>query len=137
VVPRAGQGSLLSTRERVVLGVPSLVLGVVPLVAPKATARLLGLGDGPVGPVVRAVGVRELVIALAFLRGRSPRWLWAFVAQDALDLPVLGWWLVTDRGSSRRRLRRTIAGYLVMATVDVCTAVRQNVVADRLSGARP
>jgi hypothetical protein len=117
----------LSVPERLVLGLPSLAMGVVPLVAPHRAARALGVPVGPRIPTaLRLVGARELVVALAFLQGRSPRWLWGFVAQDTLDLPVLGWLLVRSRGAERRRLRRTCLGYLAMAVVDLTTAVAQN-----------
>ena len=117
----------LTLPERALLGLPSLVLGVVPLAAPRWTADTLGLGRGAaVQTVVRIVGARELVVAIAFLRGRSPRWLWGFVAQDATDLPVLVWLLVTGRTPSPRRLRRTCAAYALMAVVDVGCTVAQD-----------
>lgn len=117
----------LSRRERAVLGLPSLVLGVVPLVAPRWTVRVLGLPAGPPAPlVVRLVGARELVVAVAFLRSRSPHLLWGFVAQDALDLPVLVG-LLTGANGRPRRLRGTAAAYLAMAVVDVTSALRQDV----------
>lgn len=120
---RPARPAALSRRERAVLGVPSLVLlGVVPLVAPAWTGRALGLPAGPhLATVVRLVGLREVVVALAFLGGRSPHWLWGFVGQDAVDLPVLGLLLARSEGNRRRRLRRTLAGYLGVAAVDVTT----------------
>lgn len=121
--PAADGHPPLSRGERLVLGVPSLVLGVVPTLAPRATARALGLGGVAPAVVVRAVGVRELLVALTFLRGRSAGWLWGFVGQDTLDLPVLAWLLASGRDDDAGRLRRTLVAYVAMATVDVSTAV--------------
>ncbi|GAA3571038.1 hypothetical protein GCM10022197_29380 [Microlunatus spumicola] len=116
--------------ERLLLGVPSLLLGVLPTFAPQATARALGLAGVVPAYAVRAAGVRELVVAAAFLRGRSTGWLWGFVGQDALDLPVLVWLLTTGRGEGSR-LRRALAGYVAMAAVDVSTAAIQDLVPRR------
>jgi hypothetical protein len=130
VPPTTARRPSLPLGERLLLGVPSLLLGIVPLLAPHTTARVLGLADVAPAYVVRAVGVRELVVAAAFLRGRSTGWLWGFVGQDALDLPVLVWLLATGRGDGSR-LRRALAGYLAMATVDVSTAAIQDLVPRR------
>jgi hypothetical protein len=121
----------LPLAERLVLGLPSLALGVVPTLAPRAVAELVGLAGVVPTTVVRAVGVRETVVALAFLHGRSPRWLWVFVGQDTVDLPVLAWLLVTGRATSGRRLRRALAAYVVMAGVDVTTTLVQDVLPRR------
>ena len=76
---------------------------------------------------MRAVGVRELVVAAVFLRGRSTGRLWGFVGQDALDLPVLVWLVAIGRGDGSR-LRRALGGHAAMATVDVSTAAIQDLV---------
>ena len=121
----------LSPGERLVLGVPSLVLGVVPTLAPRATVRALGLVGVAPAVVVRDVGVRELVVALAFLRRRSTGWLWGFVGQDTLDLPVLAWLLASGRSDDAGRLGRTLVAHVAMATVDVSTAVVRDLVPRR------
>jgi len=117
----------LSRWEKALLGLPSIAMGVVPLVAPRSTAAALGLAESrTVTTVVRVVGARELFVAVMFVAQSSPRWLWAFVAQDAVDLPALCWLLVSRRGSSARRLRRTCTAYVAVAVVDVWSAVNQN-----------
>lgn len=125
---RSATPSDLSVRVRALLGLPSLAMGVVPLLAPRWTADLLGLPRHPaVLGVVRTVGARELVVAVGFLRARSPRWLWGFVAQDATDLPVLAWLALRPGAGDRRRLRRTLLGYTLMAAADLSSALHHDV----------
>ena len=125
-------GPVLGRPVRAVLGLPSLAMGVVPLLAPRWTADLVGLPDHPAVPaIVRVVGLRELVVALDFLRARSPHWLWGFVAQDASDLPVLVRLTVDGRAGERPRLRRTLVLYALMAAVDVTAAISFDVSARR------
>ncbi len=121
----------------VVLGVPSLGLGLVGLVAPRWSARVVGLPATPAGTALaRLLGLRETVVAVAFLTRRRPRWLAGFLAQDALDLPWLT--LAALRGpGDRSRLRRTLLVYLGMAVVDVLTALRHRPDRDARDGPAP
>ena len=125
-VPRALPG-----RTAAVLGWPSVLLGVVPLLAPGPVARWAGLPDrGRVRTLLRLVGARELVVAVVFLHRPSSRRLWGFVGQDAVDLPVCLAWLGRGRGSrtagQERRFRRLCLLYLAMAVVDVAAALHQD-----------
>ena len=124
--PRALPG-----RTTAVLGWPSVLLGVVPLLAPGPVARWAGLPDrAGVRTLLRLVGVRELAVAAAFLQRPTSRRLWGFVGQDALDLPLcLAWW---GGGSGsrtvgqERRFRRLCLLYLAMAAVDVSAALHHD-----------
>lgn len=119
----------VSWSEWALMGLPSLALGLAPLLAPRRTARTVGLGETPTTlTVLRLLGLRELVVALLFLRRGSTPWLWGFVAQDAMDLPLC-WWLLARRPQpDPRRFRRTCVGYVGLTVVDVYNAVTRNVV---------
>jgi hypothetical protein len=122
----------LSPRERAVMGLPSFALGIVPLLATRRVARVLGLSQNAATiSVIRLLGGRELVVALAFFRWPFPKLLWGFVAQDVMDLP-LAWWIWSNRlAADDRRFRRACLGYAGLAVVDLYSAVTRN------SGGRP
>jgi hypothetical protein len=112
--PRLGPGVVAA------LGTPSLLMGIGPLLAPRAVTRLIGLEPRPaVVGLVRLVGLRELVVAVLFVGRRSPRWLAGFLAQDAVDLMTAAWLLGTGRPRSPSRFRRACAVYALIAAVDV------------------
>ena len=101
------------------LGVFSLGLGLVEMVAPGRMARGLGL---PVSPaVVGLFGMREVGAGMAVLtRPDSPGPVWARVGGDVLDLAVLA----LARGGHRRheRARLATAAVLGVTLVDVLCA---------------
>lgn len=102
------------------LGWPSLVLGVAPLVAAPIVASMLGLRPtAPTLVVLRLNGARELVVAVLFLRHPSPLWMWAFLLQDAMDLPVAYQVLVRRLPWSRTRFRSGLTVYVILAAIDV------------------
>lgn len=106
------------------LGLPSLALGVAPLVATSRVARLIGLDPGASTlTVLRMAGLRELIIAVLFLYRPSPLWMWAFLAQDALDLPVAGEVLRRKLPQSTRRFRIAVGVYGLIALTDVVVTV--------------
>jgi hypothetical protein len=107
------------------LGVFSLALGAAPLVAPRAVARGAGLSTRPrVRGVLRAVGVRELVVGTGLLVRRAPVWLWARVAQDAMDVPLASVTTATKNGADRARMARVTAFLAAVTVVDVAAAVQ-------------
>ncbi len=109
------------------MGLPSLAMGVVPLLATRRSARAIGLDPNPrTVQVLRLLAWRELLVAVIFLVRRSPSQLWGFVGQDAMDLPLCGWMLATGRGRDRHRFRRACAIYVGLAVVDVYSAVTRN-----------
>ncbi|MBY0294784.1 MAG: DUF4267 domain-containing protein [Methylobacterium sp.] len=70
------------------LGLFSIGLGLVELLAPRQVTRTLGM-PGFEG-VVQAYGVREITNGLAILASHDPApWIWTRVGGDALDLATL------------------------------------------------
>lgn len=71
------------------LGLFSIGLGLVELVAARPLARSLGTREAR--PLIRGFGLREIGTGLAILGSpAAPAGLWARVAGDALDLAALG-----------------------------------------------
>ena len=73
------------------LGVVSLGLGLVELLAPKQVASLIGLpNSAQTRFLLRAFGARELLAAAGLLgQPVTASWLWSRVAGDAMDLALL------------------------------------------------
>ncbi|MBV9546060.1 MAG: hypothetical protein JOY61_16940, partial [Chloroflexi bacterium] len=86
------------------LGLFSLGLGTVQVLAPGALTKLIGLKNGKSSKtVMRLVGVRELGAAAGVLtRKQSAPWLWSRVAGDAMDLGLLGAAVMDDRNDRAR-----------------------------------
>jgi hypothetical protein len=102
------------------LGLPSLALGAAPLLAAPGVARLIGLNPSPsMLSVLRLAGLRELVVAVLFLTRPSPLWMWAFLAQDAMDLSVAVQVLVRKLPLSTRQFRKALGVYAFLALTDV------------------
>jgi hypothetical protein len=118
---RAGS---LSRPEILLFGLPSLALGVLPLVWPGRAARLIGVDDSPTARVLlRTLGARELVVAALFLRRGTAPWLWGFVAQDATDLPLCTVLLLRRRQADHRRFSIAYGTYLAVAAIDTYAAL--------------
>lgn len=110
-------------RRAAALGWFSLGLGVAQLIAPGGIARWVGARDrSRTRGLLRVVGVREITCGIGLLsRPDSPRWAWARVGGDLMDLALLG----SAMGASRRVASRTLAaaaGVLVVSAVDAQTA---------------
>lgn len=70
------------------LGVFSVALGAVELLAARPLSRGLGLERDV--PIVRLCGLREIVTGLGILSSADPRrWIWGRIGGDALDLITL------------------------------------------------
>lgn len=114
-----------SKARHVGLGVFSLALGAAPLVAPRQVARAAGLHARPgVLQLLRAIGVRELVVGTGLLTRRTPAWLWARVAQDVLDVPLASATTAMKDGEERARMARVTAFLVAVTAVDVAAAIR-------------
>jgi hypothetical protein len=67
--------------------------------------NVLGQDPGSLA-FLQVVGLRELIVAVAFMRQQTSGWPWGFVIQDALDRP-LSWWVPSSRHApDRSRFRR-------------------------------
>jgi uncharacterized membrane protein len=106
------------------LGLASAGLGVPMLVRTDAVARLAGVDDdAEAGPVIQAVGARELVHAALLLLGPH-RAVWTRVAGDAMDLAVLGQALSSRTGERRARVRAVTAAVAGITALDLWVARR-------------
>lgn len=109
------------------LGWLSLGLGALPALRPDVVARLTGVHRKRRNlALLRAVGLRELVVAAGLLTRRSPAWAWARVAQDAVDVPLTVYARRGKRGRRRRRSSRTLAVLLALSALDLYAAVRSS-----------
>jgi hypothetical protein len=124
-----GRSSAVATTGRVGmhvgLGVFSLALGAAPLLAPRAVAKAAGLRTRPpVLGLLRAIGVRELVVGTGLLATRRTGWLWARVGQDVMDVPLASITTATKDGEDRTRMARVTAFLVGVTAVDVIAAIR-------------
>ncbi|MBX5461492.1 MAG: SRPBCC family protein [Steroidobacteraceae bacterium] len=105
------------------LGFASLGLGMAALLAPRASARLIGRDNH--ATLMGLVGVRELGAGVGILASRNPApWLWFRVAGDVMDLALLGTGL---RGANLHRGRTVIATAAVagITALDVFASTQQ------------
>ncbi|MDX6593817.1 MAG: hypothetical protein QOJ13_3013 [Gaiellales bacterium] len=99
------------------MGIFSLGLGVVQIVAPGRLARAIGIEDADgTRAMMRAVGVREIASGVGLLsRPRPAGWMSARLAGDAMDLTLLGVAMGTNAESPARvaAAMATVAGITV------------------------
>ena len=70
------------------LGVFSIALGLMEVVAPRALARFLGMEGSET--LIRGYGLREIATGVGILASNDPTpWIWGRVAGDALDIATL------------------------------------------------
>ncbi|MBV8879867.1 MAG: SRPBCC domain-containing protein [Planctomycetaceae bacterium] len=88
--PMARNGDGRSDRQLGLgLGLFSIGLGMAEIFAPRVVARMIGVRENR--PVIRAVGVREVVNGIGLLVApNAPALRWARVAGDIMDLALLG-----------------------------------------------
>ena len=102
------------------LGWLSLGLGLVRLMAPRQTARAIGMQGSE--DLLRAHGLREVVTGMGLLSARDPKpWMWARAAGDAMDIATLA----TGLGPGNPRRDRTafaVGAAAGMAALDVACA---------------
>ncbi|UBV44390.1 hypothetical protein LAJ19_14580 (plasmid) [Deinococcus taeanensis] len=103
------------------LGLFSLGLGVLEVVAPGRLTRFLGVKDH--NALVRGYGARELMAGAGLLLqpGARAAWLWSRVAGDVLDLATLGM-AKPGEASGRKRTANALAMVTAITVVDVLTA---------------
>jgi len=90
-------------------------IGAVELLAPRRTARALGIPGS--AHLLQAFGAREIAVGVGILESRDPRpWVLGRVAGDTLDAATL---LV----ALSRKQRRTGTAMLALATVAAATAL--------------
>ncbi len=108
------------------LGVLSAGLGATALLAPREAARRAGLRDDDrTLALVRAVGVRELLVFPGLLRAAAPAgWLRVRVLGDLVDLVLLGAELDEARGGRRELLARTTTAVVGLTALDLLAARR-------------
>jgi uncharacterized membrane protein len=105
------------------LGLLSLGLGLVALLAPRPLGRLIGLGEH--AGLLRLAGARELASGAGLLtqQERAP-WLWSRVAGDAMDLTLLATGL-RPTNPGRGRAMGAIAAVAAIAALDVAASLRE------------
>jgi hypothetical protein len=106
------------------LGIFSLALGALEVLAPRQLARALDMEGQE--RLLQAYGLREIGAGIGILASRNKApWLWGRVAGDALDLATLG----AAMGASRRKGAVALAiGSVAMVTaLDIaCAQALQN-----------
>jgi uncharacterized membrane protein len=108
------------------VGYVRLGLGAAQLVAPRTTARIVGLRPKTsTAFVMRLLGVREILSGLGLLSSkRLTRWLWMRLAGDAIDLAYLGQALYFEKASLKpsssheTRLQASLASVAGIAALD-------------------
>ena len=110
------------------LGVFSIALGLVELLAPTTIRRELGLKHVPSTALRLAYGMREMTVGWGLVSDPvQPAWLWARVAGDLLDIATLksaDTWLNPRRGKAKVAL----AAVYAVTAVDLITAIRMSTV---------
>ncbi len=100
-----------------VIGAVSAALGLALLGAPRRSAAVLGLGGAP--PLLRTIGVADLIVGTGLLRGEQRlRWMRARSSLNVALIGLYGWTLLRERGA-----RRTQAGLIQMLVVTALDAV--------------
>ena len=107
------------------LGWFSIGLGLAQITAPRQLASMIGIeDDGGTVRLMRALGAREIASGVGILtQPRTPRWLWARVAGDVMDLALLGAAMRAD-GSQRSRIMAATAAVAGVAALDAFTGAR-------------
>lgn len=107
------------------LGLFSLGLGVVQVLAPRSIARTIGVDPTPgTRALIRGIGVQELVLGRGIMgRARPAGWLWSRVAGDAAHLALLGTAMQSSDGEADRT--RAAAGAVAgVAALDLLASIR-------------
>lgn len=118
------------------LGLFSIGLGLVEMLATKSVARGLNMARSP--GLLRACGLREMATGVGLLsqKRRAP-WLWARVAGDVIDMAALG----TAFNGARRRRGRIAAALAAVAGVTAldifCGRKLSRAVAEALQPMKP
>ncbi|GAC1549629.1 MAG: hypothetical protein NVS2B7_25650 [Herpetosiphon sp.] len=104
-----------------VIGAVSAALGLALLGAPRRSAAILGFGGAP--PLLRAIGIADLVIGTGLLRGeRRLRWMCARSSLNVALIGLYGWTLLREHGA--RRTQVGLVQMLVVSAFDAAVALR-------------
>ena len=106
------------------LGLFSLALGLVEVLAPRSFGRAVGLDPEQDG-LVRAFGAREIGAGAGLLKGGETLepWMWGRVAGDVLDAAVLGSALRRDNPRRANAIVALVAVAGVLAIDVACARV--------------
>ena len=106
------------------LGLFSIGLGLVELMAPRALGRAIGMPDAS-PTLLRSFGAREVGAGLAILsQPDRSAWLWSRVGGDAVDLWYLASGLRDGTDSDRARIGLAMAAVAGVTALDVLCAQR-------------
>ena len=103
------------------LAVFSLGLGLAELLAPRQTARLIGIGEEH-EKTLQLLGLREIASGLGLMQGKSSYFLWSRVAGDVMDLGLLATAMKSER-NDRRRLQGAIVAVAAVTALDILASV--------------
>jgi hypothetical protein len=117
------------------LGLFSIALGVVEVLAPRAVARAAGIDSNP--NLIRVRGLQEIVCGLGILTVRkSGPFLWARVMGDGLDISGVTAAARTTSTSDRPRIAASLVALTSVTALDVYAATSIDA-RDRLLESRP
>lgn len=103
------------------LGLFSIALGLMEVLAPGPVGELIGVGDQH-RRLLPALGLREIAHGVGILRQTKPTTaVWTRVAGDAIDLAFLGAAFASDETNKKRLTGATLA-VLGVAALDVLCA---------------
>ena len=103
------------------LGWVSVIIGLFSMIAPRQTARTLGVRSRPL--LFRLLGLRELISGAGILNSnRKSGWLWSRVGGDAIDLALLGS-ATAERGSNSARIGAAMGGIGAITALDVAATL--------------
>ncbi len=122
VQQRSGAATLSGLLDARSLGWLSLGLGITAALAPRALARLTGLGEATTA--LRLIGCRELASGAGLLtQPTAPRWLWSRIGGDMIDLLFVS--SALRRGNpGRTRALRTLGVLAAITAVDLTASLR-------------
>lgn len=105
------------------LGWFSIGLGLAQIGAPRAVARMIGLGNDEASRnAMFAIGMREIASGVGILaQPRKPGWVWSRVGGDVMDLALLGS-AFRSEDANRNRLALTTAAVVGATVLDVLTS---------------
>jgi uncharacterized membrane protein len=107
-----------------VLGLFSLGLGLVQLVAPRRLLTTIGVRPTDrAAAITRLVGARELTAAAGLVPRKNPTaWSWARVAGDAMDIGLMARAL-TGRENDKRRVSAAFVSVIAITAVDLVSSL--------------
>jgi len=116
------------------LGMFSIGLGLVELLAPRAMARAMGMRGRET--LLQAYGLREIATGIGLLASADPRpWLWGRVAGDALDMATLAT-KAADGSAAARKARLAMLAATPIGAIDLAAARAADERAKGRAGAR-